>query len=79
MEILVLGGLLGQDSPHSNVRSIDLNHKLTGHVRMDEDGGCSEPMLQVHKGSVNSWGPCERYLGRGECTEGGCQGAVSLE
>jgi hypothetical protein len=36
---LVLGITLGQDGPHSNVRSVDLNHELTGWIRMDEDGG----------------------------------------
>lgn len=29
MELLVLGIPLGQDCPHSNVGSVDLNHKLT--------------------------------------------------
>lgn len=51
MELLVLDRLLGQDSPHANVRSNDFNHKLTGWVRMDEDGDLREPTLQVHKGS----------------------------
>jgi hypothetical protein len=44
---------------------------------MDEDGCCGELMLQVHKGSVDSWRPWERYFGRGECREGGHQGAVT--
>jgi hypothetical protein len=60
MELLVLGRSLGKNGPHSNVRSIDLNHKLTGWVWMDEDGGSSEPMLKIHKSPVNSWGPGER-------------------
>ena len=77
MELLVLGRSLGQNGPHSNVRSIDLNHKLTGRVQMDEDGSHSEPALQVHKGCVNSGRPCEWYFGRGECREVSRQGTVA--
>jgi hypothetical protein len=40
MECLVLGSLLGQDGLHSNIRSINLYHKLTGRIRMDKDGCC---------------------------------------
>jgi hypothetical protein len=77
MKLLVLGRSLGQDFPHSNVRSINLYHKLLRWVQMDEDGCCCEQMLQVHKGFVDSWRPCEWYFGRGECREGGRQGAVT--
>ena len=77
MTLLVLGRLLGHDGPHSNGRSINLSHKLTGRGWMDEDGCCGEPMLQVHIGSVDSWRPCERYFGRGECRAGGRQGTVA--
>jgi hypothetical protein len=35
MQLLVLGRMLGQDNPHSDIRGINLHHKLTGQVRMD--------------------------------------------
>ena len=66
MELSVLGRSLGQDGPHSNIRSINLYHKLTGWIRMDKDGCCGEPMFQVHEGFINRWRPCERNFGRGE-------------
>ena len=34
MLLLVLGRPLGQDGPHSNVRNVNLNHKLTGRIGM---------------------------------------------
>jgi hypothetical protein len=76
-QLLVLGRSLGQDGPHSNIRIINLYHKLTGRIWMDEDGFCGEPMLQVHEGSVDRWRPCKQYFGRGECRERGRQGTVA--
>jgi hypothetical protein len=35
VQLLVLGRTLGKDGPNSDIRGIDLHHKLTGQVRMD--------------------------------------------
>ena len=78
MKLLVLDRLLEQGCSNCNVRSVKLNHKLTEQVQMDEDGECSEPMLEVHKCPTNSWGPCEQYFGRSKCRERSRQGDVAL-
>jgi hypothetical protein len=45
MKPLVLNGSLGKDGPYSDVGSVNLNHKLTSRVWMDEDGGSRESLL----------------------------------
>jgi hypothetical protein len=43
MKLLVLDGLLGKYGPYFHVGSVNLNHKLTSWIWMDE--GSSESLL----------------------------------
>jgi hypothetical protein len=70
MKLEVQGRPLGKDSPHSNIRSVGLHHKLAERVRMYQDGSCGEAVFKIAERPVSSWGPPEPNLGRGECRQG---------
>jgi hypothetical protein len=63
MQLLVLGRPLGQDCPHSDARSINLNPELTGRNRMDDDGGCSKLMLNIQNALATAGDHVNNTLG----------------
>jgi hypothetical protein len=60
-----------------DIRNLGLHHELTGRVRMNTDGSCGEVTFEVPEQPVSSWRPRETNFGRGECRQGGSQGAVT--
>ena len=49
MKPTILGGALGENSPHPNVRSIHLNSKLLLTVWLDENGCNSKQPLEINE------------------------------
>jgi hypothetical protein len=53
MQLKVQGRTLGQDSPHSDIRSIGLHHELMGRVRMNQDRSSVEAVVKGSKRPVS--------------------------
>jgi hypothetical protein len=62
MQLKVQGRILGQNSPHSDIRSIGLHHELMGRVRMNQDRTSGEAVFEVPEHPVRGRGPRERTL-----------------
>jgi hypothetical protein len=49
----VQGRTLGHDSPHSDIRSIGLHHKLMGRVRMNQYRSSGEAVFKIPERPVS--------------------------
>lgn len=78
MQFMIFRRTLREDSPQYGLRGIHLLHKLSGRIRVDQNWGLGEPLLEFSEGKLSLRSPVKLARGGGENGEKCSYAAVVL-